>query len=90
MSKCSLCGAEAPSNPDRNKTIALALLWGHDFHAVAKVHGISTVRARDLLHRYCKAGNPNLYDSLKGRNVTPRIKELRIHVREFEGGLKCS
>lgn len=79
-------GVRKSEKAKRNLHITTVVLRGDRMTDVAKLHGLTSHRVRQIVHRTLKRRNPALFKSLasfRPRQMTPSIGDLATHAAEF-------
>ena len=76
----------------RNLHITTVVLRGDRMTDVAKLHGLTSHRVRQIVHRTLEKRNPALFKSLalfRPGQATPSIGDLATHAAEFGFGVQA-
>ena len=79
-------GARKSEKAKRNLHITTVVLKGDRMTDVAKLHGLTSHRVRQIVHRTLEKRNPALFKllaSFRPGQITPSIGDLATHAAEF-------
>lgn len=84
-------GVRKSEKAKRNLHITTVVLRGDRMTDVAKLHGLTSHRVRQIVHRTLEKRNPALFKSLasfRPGQITPSIGDLATHAAEFGFGVQ--